>query len=92
MHFTPSHIVGEDAEHRRFELTESGNGSLIVGNVTGSLKQNIVQIVLAKKLRQEVKTRKCAHNMMLHRMKFSFDYYVPQLIKLFRLSITNFIR
>ena len=48
--------------------------------------------VLAKKLRQEVKTRKCAHNMMLHRMKFSFDYYVPQLIKLFRLSITNFIR
>ena len=45
MHFTPRHVVGEDAEHRRFELSESGNGSLIVSNVTGSLKQHIVQLV-----------------------------------------------
>lgn len=42
---------------------------------------------LAEKLISECETRSYTRNMIAHRLKFSFDYYLPQLIALFRQSI-----
>lgn len=43
---------------------------------------------LLENLQKEIDTRAHTRNMIDNRMKFSFDYYVPQLIDLFREAIT----